>query len=90
MHAVLKVVREVGRAVSPEGEDAAEQRILLRAGHYLATLVGVALVTAVGLGLQGFIPHASLGLIYVLPVIIAAINFGWWPSLAASVATRSE
>jgi K+-sensing histidine kinase KdpD len=86
MHAVMKVVRDVGRTVSAE-EDAAEQPLLVRLGHYLATLVGVALVTAIGVGLQGFIPHASLGMIYVLPVIIAAINFGWWPSLAASIAS---
>jgi K+-sensing histidine kinase KdpD len=85
IQAVLKVVREVGRVLSSAGDGAAEEQILLKAGQYAATLLGVALATAVGLGLEGFIPAPSLALIYVLPVIVAAINFGWWPSLTASV-----
>lgn len=84
---MLKVVREAGRAMSAAGDSTTEDRILLRVGQYAATLVGVALATAVGLGLEGFIPTSSLALIYVLPVIVAAINFGWWPSLTASVAS---
>lgn len=84
---MLKVVREAGRTLSPAGDSAAEERLFLRAGQYLATLLGVALATAVGLGLQGFIPPPSLALIYVLPVMVAAINCGWWPSLTASVAS---
>jgi K+-sensing histidine kinase KdpD len=84
---VLKIVREVGRAVSSSDHDPRGEKILLRVGSYAATLVGVALTTMVGIGVQGFIPMSSLGVLYVIPVIVAAINFGWGPSLAASIAS---
>ena len=83
-HQVLKALRKLGR-IPYSGEVPDEERALLRAGQYVLTLVAVGLTTAVGVGLQGFIPASSLALLYVLPVVLTAINFGWWPSLTASV-----
>ena len=53
----------------------------------MATLVGVGVATVIGLGAERFIPAASVALLYVIPVMVAAIYFGWWPSLTASIAS---
>jgi two-component system sensor histidine kinase KdpD len=51
---------------------------------YAASAALVALATGLGLSLQGVAPPASLTLIFVLPVVVAASSFGFGPSLAAT------
>lgn len=80
-------MRKLGLSIPSRAEYGAEGRIFPRAGHYVAALACVALATAIGLGAQAFVPISSVALFYVLAVIIAAISFGWWPSLVASVAS---
>lgn len=55
--------------------------------HYLLSLVAVALTAAVGLSVQGVIATPNLTLVFVLPVMVAAMMFGWGPSLVAAVAS---
>jgi K+-sensing histidine kinase KdpD len=55
--------------------------------HYLLSLVAVALAAAVGLSVQGVIATPNLTLVFVLPVMVAAMMFGWGPSLVAAVAS---
>lgn len=47
--------------------------------------VGVALATLMGWGLQSFTPPTSVALLYVLPVIGAAITAGRGPAMTAAV-----
>jgi two-component system sensor histidine kinase KdpD len=54
--------------------------------RYGATLASVAAVTIVGLVIDRFSPGLDVSLAFVLPVILAAVSFGWWPSLFAAVA----
>jgi two-component system sensor histidine kinase KdpD len=54
--------------------------------QYLLSFVAVALATAVAVGLQGVIEPANLTLIFVLPVMVVAMAFGWGPSMATAVA----
>ena len=83
---MLKAVREIDLPTSPVQGRSDDDRRWLVVGQYVLGLLGVGLATAVGLGLQGFIPSSSLALLYVLPVIATAISFGWGPSIGASVA----
>ncbi len=80
-------MRKVPPTIPSGFHGAPEGKIFVRVGHYVATLAGVGLATAIGLGVQGYIPAASVALLYVIPVIVAAIYFGWLPSLAASIAS---
>jgi K+-sensing histidine kinase KdpD len=83
---VLQAAHDIDLLNSSLGQRADEDRRWLTVGRYVFTLAGVGLASVVGLGLQGFIPTSSLNLLYVLPVIAAAITSGWGPSLTASVA----
>jgi two-component system sensor histidine kinase KdpD len=43
---------------------------------WAATPVLVALATAVGLGVDGVVPEGALGMIYLVPIVAAAVGFG--------------
>ena len=87
MGAVLKVMCRV-TSTTPSGFQGAQVgKIAVRVGHYAAALAGVGLATLVGVGVQGFITTAAVALVYVIPVIAAAICVGRGPSLLASVAS---
>ena len=54
-------------------------------GHAAAlALVGVA--TAAAIAVDHLVAAPNLSLIFVLPVVIAAVTFGWGPSLLAAIA----
>lgn len=55
------------------------------AGRYLAALAMVAGATLLAFVVQNLIAAPNLTLIYVLPVIVAGVAFGWGPSLAAVI-----
>ncbi len=54
---------------------------------YAASLVLVALAAILAFVVAHLIAAPNLALIFVLPVVIAAVSFGWGPSLAAAVAS---
>jgi two-component system sensor histidine kinase KdpD len=54
------------------------------AQHGLA-IVMVGAATAVGFAMRDLVTAPSLTLFYVLPVVAAAVSFGWAPSLTATV-----
>lgn len=54
------------------------------AARYGLALLFVALATVLAFVVKNLIAAPNLTLIYVLPVVIAAIGFGWGPSLAAA------
>jgi K+-sensing histidine kinase KdpD len=54
--------------------------------QYVLALAAVGLAVAIGLGLEQVIPAANLTLLFVLPVMIVAMAFGWGPSMGAAVA----
>lgn len=55
------------------------------AAQYGVAVVVVAAVTGAAFALRGLVPAPSLTLFYVLPVVAAAVSFGWGPSLAATI-----
>lgn len=55
------------------------------AAQYGVAILMVAATTVVALALRGLVATPSLTLFYVLPVVAAAVSFGWGPSLAATV-----
>lgn len=60
------------------------RRLPLAAGYGLSTvLVGLATLAAVLVDQVQRVPNLSL--IFVLPVVIAAVSFGWGPALVAAV-----
>ncbi len=75
-------------AAQPRDDDTMAHRLPLPA-QYVCALVAVALASAVGLGMEGVIVPANLTLVYVLPVIVSAIAFGWGPSLFAAVTSAA-
>lgn len=58
-------------------------RVLL--GH-AASLAMVAVAVAVSMTLERWIAAPHLSLVFVLPVVIAAVLFGWWPAMTAAAA----
>lgn len=52
---------------------------------YLAALVMTAAATAVAVGVDRVSPIPNLSLVFVLPVVIAGVSFGFGPSLASAV-----
>jgi K+-sensing histidine kinase KdpD len=55
-------------------------------GQYLAALAMVAGATLLGFVVKTIIAAPNLTLIYVLPVVVAGVAFGWGPSLVAVIA----
>jgi two-component system sensor histidine kinase KdpD len=55
------------------------------ATQYGAALLLVAAATVAAFAFRSLVPAPSLTLFYVLPVLVAAVSFGWGPSLAATV-----
>jgi two-component system sensor histidine kinase KdpD len=53
---------------------------------YLAGIALVALAATVAYGVESLLPSPQLALVFVLPVLVAAITFGWGPALVAAVA----
>jgi len=52
---------------------------------YGLSLAAVALATTLAVGLRSRLGAANLSLVFVLPVLVAAVRFGWGPALAAAV-----
>lgn len=52
---------------------------------YALSLVLVAAATVIAFVVDHIVPAASLSLVFVLPVIVAALNFGWGPALLCAV-----
>src|SRR5450432_1744971 len=52
---------------------------------YVLSLILVAAATLVAFVVDHIVPAASLSLVFVLPVIVAALNFGWGPALLSAV-----
>jgi two-component system sensor histidine kinase KdpD len=67
-------------------EAAAYSPALPLVGQYLSALAMVAGATVVALIVKHSIAAPNLTLIYVLPVVVAGVAFGWGPSLAAVIA----
>jgi two-component system sensor histidine kinase KdpD len=55
------------------------------AAQYGVAVLLVAAATAVAFVLRGFVAQPSLTLFYVLAVVVAAVSFGWGPSMASTV-----
>jgi K+-sensing histidine kinase KdpD len=70
----------------PETAASGGNRTLPAAGRYAAALVLVAIATGCGFVLEPLTGAANLTLVFVLPVMGAAIWFGWGPSLVATLA----
>jgi two-component system sensor histidine kinase KdpD len=64
----------------------AEPRFLPAAAAYGISLGLVAAATAAALGMEQVAPIPNLSLVFVLPVVIAAVTFGLRPGLAAAAA----
>lgn len=80
-------VRAIGRGSAPS-EAAVHQPVAVagRAGPYLAALAMVAAATLLAFVAKVAIAAPNLTLVYVVPVVVAAVAFGWGPSLAAVIA----
>lgn len=79
---------DLAETLGPSADHSAQSLDRLPAPlHYLLALVAVGLTAAIGLSLQGVIATANLTLVFVLPVMVAAMLFGWGPSLLAAVAS---
>lgn len=52
---------------------------------YLAALAMTAVATALAVGVEQVGPIPNLSLVFVLPVVVAGVSFGFGPSLAAAV-----
>lgn len=52
-------------------------------GYALAPVL-VAIATFIAMGVWSRIPVAGLGLIYVLPVVILAVSYGWRPAMTSA------
>src|SRR5579862_3651484 len=76
--------RGMGQALA--GATTAEPPPLPVAGRYALSLLLVALATVLAFVMGTMVATPSLTLLYVLPVVIAAVTLGWGPSLAAAVA----
>src|SRR5208337_2526660 len=55
-----------------------------KAKQYLWSVVGVALITAVGKAISPFFDITNVALFYLLPVLVSAVRWGRGPSLLAS------
>jgi two-component system sensor histidine kinase KdpD len=81
---VNKLVPFTSRAKARPDDRAPTEGSMPSVWAYAASAALVALATGLGLSLQGVAPPASITLIFVLPVVVAASSFGFAPSLAAT------
>ncbi|WP_160122486.1 sensor histidine kinase [Rhodovarius lipocyclicus] len=51
---------------------------------WLAVPVLVALATLVGVATDGSVPEGALGMVYLVPIVVAAVGFGPWHGLLAA------
>jgi len=67
--------------------DLAENQLARRpaALGYLASLVMVAAATGAALAVERAVAPPNLSLVFVLPVVAAALSFGWGPAMLAAV-----
>jgi K+-sensing histidine kinase KdpD len=70
----------------PPDVSAEPPRRLHPAAAYALTLAMVAVATVVAIGFERQVSIPNLSLVFVLPVLLAAVAFGWGPALAAAVA----
>jgi K+-sensing histidine kinase KdpD len=80
--------RREERAMSQESEIALAERHerLHPAAAYALSLMMVAAATLAAILVDQVQKVPNLSLIFVLPVIVAAVSFGWGPALGAAVA----
>lgn len=60
-----------------------------RPNHLVGYAAGLALVgaaTIIAFVVEHLVPASNISLVFVLPVLVTALSFGWGPSLAAAVA----
>jgi len=53
---------------------------------YAVSLMMVAAATIIAVGLDQLVTAPNVSLIFVLPVVVAAVSFGWGPAIATAVA----
>ena len=51
---------------------------------YAWTVISIAVITAAGKAFQPVLDLVTIALVYLLPVLVTAVRWGLWPSLAAS------
>jgi two-component system, OmpR family, sensor histidine kinase KdpD len=51
---------------------------------YAWTVISIAVITAAGKAFQPALDLVTIALVYLLPVLLSAVRWGLWPSLAAS------
>jgi len=56
----------------------------LMTAPYAWTVISIAIITAAGKVFQPALDLVSIALVYLLPVLVSAVRWGLWPSLAAS------
>src|SRR5689334_4652692 len=53
--------------------------------RYLAALLITAVATIVAIAVDSAVRIPNVSLVFVLPVVVTAVSFGWGPSLASAV-----
>lgn len=53
--------------------------------RYLAAIIMTGLATAVAVGFDNVVTVPNLSLVFVIPVVVAAVTFGLWPSLCSAI-----
>ena len=83
--AITMSVATSGFSVGRPGEDVSSLQPVVRVGGYLCAFFCVALVTAAGKIIAPFFDATTVTLLYLLPVLFAAVWWGRGPSLFASL-----
>jgi two-component system sensor histidine kinase KdpD len=60
------------------------QSFWLNIRPYAWTVISIAVITAAGKAFQPAFDLVTIALVYLLPVLVSAVRWGLWPSLAAS------
>ncbi|WP_293380248.1 DUF4118 domain-containing protein [Phenylobacterium sp.] len=68
----------------PAAEPAPPERISTAAGYGLS-LLSVAAATLIALGVDHVVQAPSLSLVFVVPVIVSALSFGWGPAMISAM-----
>src|SRR5262245_36481792 len=53
--------------------------------RYVAALILTALATIIAVAVESVVTIPNLSLVFVLPVVVTAVGFGWGPSLLAAL-----
>jgi K+-sensing histidine kinase KdpD len=69
---------------APAQTPAPPGRISTAAGYGLS-LLSVAAATVIALGVDQVVQASNLSLVFVVPVIVAALNFGWGPAMVSAM-----